>query len=73
MNFTDEERFFILGTKNNIDYFNANRRKGKLDVKYYVADGNKADVTKDGKVILSGVSIREAFYGVTAIINYEER
>ena len=73
MNFTEHEQLAKNITEDNIKYFNQNRRKGKLTVTYYVSDGNKADIYKDGKRILATVSIEQASAAVVAIINYERK
>lgn len=56
----------------NISHFNRNKRKNKLAVKYYISDGNKADILKDSKIILSCVSLQVACMAVAAINNYME-
>ena len=73
MNFTEREQLVVNITRDNIEYFNQNRRKGKLAVDYYVNDGNKADLYKDGKRILATVTIEQASAAVVAIINYERK
>lgn len=73
MNFTERELMTKNITEDNIKYFNMNRRKGKLAVDYYVSDGNKADIYKDGKRILATVTIEQASAAVVAIINYERK
>ena len=73
MNLNDSERRAMLTTYDNIKYFNANKRKGLLAVIYYVDNGNRADVTKDGIKIVSGATIEQAMYAVVAIINYESK
>lgn len=73
MNFTEREQLSVNITRDNIEYFNMNHRKGKLAVDYYVNDGNKADLYKDGKRILATVTIEQASAAVVAIINYERK
>lgn len=70
---TDQEKRFMETTESNLEYFNRNRKKGKIEVNYYVDGGNKADVIKDGCVILSCVTIENAYWTVAGIINYERR
>lgn len=73
MNFTEREQLAVNITRDNIEYFNQNRRKGKLAVTYYVNDGNKADIYKDGKRIVSCLTIEQASAAVLAISNYERK
>lgn len=73
MNFTVRELVAKTITEDNITYFNHNRRNGKLSVKYYVDDGNKADVYKDDIKILACVPVETASGAVVAIINYERK
>ena len=73
MNFTEREQLAKNITESNIEYFNMNRRKGKLAVTYYVNDGNKADIYKDDKRILATVTIEQASAAIVAIINYERK
>ena len=70
MNFNERELITKRITEDNITFFNMNRRKGKLSVKYYVDDGNKADVYKDDIKILACVPMETASGAVVAIINY---
>ena len=71
MNFTEMEILTKTSMESNIEYFNRNRRKGKLAISYYVNDGNKADIYKDGKRIVSCLTIEQASAAVLAISNYE--
>ena len=70
MNFISHENLMMMIINDNINDFNRNRRKGKLDVRFYVHDGNKADVMKDGIKIVDCVSIDAACAAVVAVVNY---
>lgn len=69
MSFTKEERIFIELIDDNLSLFNANRRKGIVTVDYVVDGGNRAEIRKDGKLLLN-VTIDQAYYAVAAIIRY---
>lgn len=71
MSFSKEEKIFIEIIKSNLAYFNSNKRKGKLTVDYVVDGGNRAEIRKDGELLLN-VTIEQAWAAVAAIIRYEE-
>lgn len=71
MNFTEREKAFIKNTESNISYFNASH-KGKLEVEYYVDNGNVARIKKNGKIVLDLIPIEAAFYAIAGIIRYME-
>ena len=72
MNFNENEKRFMETIESNIRYYNGNRRKKILGIKYYVEDGNKAKLTKDNRDFLTGMTIEQAYYAVAAITNYME-
>ena len=73
MNFTEKEQIAVDITRDNINYFNRNKRKGKLRVEYFVDDGNRAALYKDDTRILGFADIEQASAAVVAIINYERK
>lgn len=71
MSFSKEEKIFMEIIKSNLASFNANKRKGKLTVDYVVDGGNRAEIRKDGELLLN-VTIDQAWAAVAAIIRYKE-
>ena len=71
MNFTAQEKTFMELINSSLVCFNEKRKK-KLTVDYYVDGGNVARVSKNGNVLLSGISIEDAFYAVVGIIRFME-
>lgn len=71
MSFSKEEKIFMEIIKSNLAAFNANKRKGKLTVDYVVDGGNRAEIRKDGELLLN-VTIEQAWVAVAAIIRYKE-
>lgn len=71
MSFSKEEKIFMEIINSSLAYFNSNKRKGKLTVDYVVDGGNRAEIRKDGELLLN-VTIEQAWAAVAAIIRYKE-
>ena len=71
MSFSKEEKIFMEIIKSNLASFNANKRKGKLTVDYVVDGGNRAEIRKDGELLLN-VTIDQACFAIAAIIRYNK-
>lgn len=72
MYFTEEEKTCESIIGSNLHHFNQGKRKGNIAVSFYVDNGNKADIKKDGKTIAAGLDIKTAMFCTAAIINYME-
>lgn len=71
MSFTKEEKICMQIIESNLSSFNYSKRKGILSVKYVVDGGNRAEIYKDGKLLLN-VTIDQAMFAIAAIIRYQE-
>lgn len=58
--------------QNNLKYFNTKKRNGIITVEHYVANGDRWQMLKDGKCMLSDMSLNELYYAVAAIIRYKQ-
>lgn len=67
----DSEKVYLGLTDDNLKHYNAHH-KAKLSVDYTADNGMCAKILKNGKVILSGMTIENVYYAVAAIINYQE-
>lgn len=57
--------------ESNLNYFNANKRKGILTVEHTIDGGDKWKILKDGKILTCNMSLEEVYYAVAGIITYE--
>ena len=55
----------------NLKFFNENKRKKILTVEHTIECGDKWKVLKDGKTLVSDMSLEELYYAVAGIISYE--
>ena len=66
------DRAILKTIENNLNYFNANKRKGILTVEHYVDCGDQWRLLKDGCVMLCDMSLLSLHYAVAAIASYEK-
>ena len=59
--------------KNNLNYFNANKRKGILTVEHTIEDGDRWKILKDEQILVCNMNLEHLYYAVAAIISYEMR
>ena len=64
------DKILLSIIENNLNSFNANKRKGVLTVEHYIDGGDQWRVLKDGKAILNYMTLYELHYVVAGIINY---
>lgn len=65
-----DEKYDLKFMLNNIYYFNATHQEVMLNAELVVDGGNKVNLYKGDKKILSCVTIREARMAVAAIVGY---
>lgn len=74
MLYTEREKQLLSIIESNISHYNGNRRKNRLSMVLYVADGNRVDVMVDGKNLFAGMlSIEEAHFFIFGITAYADR
>lgn len=57
--------------ESNLNFFNAKRQKGVLTVEHTIECGDQWKVLKDGKTLVSNMSLEELYYAVAGIISYK--
>lgn len=72
MNYTEAEKRYISIIESNLKHFNTGRRK-RLDVHYYVSDGNKALVLWGGVTVAADLTITETHCFVWGFTSGRER
>lgn len=71
MNYTEAEKRYISIIESNLKHFNTGRRK-RLDVHYYVSDGNRALILLAGSTVAANLTIQEAHCFVWGFIRGRE-
>ena len=56
--------------EHNLQYFNANKRKGILSIDHYVDGGDQWKILKDGSMMLFDMTLDQVYYTIAGIIIY---
>ena len=56
--------------QHNLQYFNANKRKGILSVEHYVDGGDQWKILKDGNMMLFDMTLDQVYYTIAGIVIY---
>lgn len=56
--------------ESNLNYFNANKRKGILSIEHYIDCGDQWKILKDDGVLLYDMTLDQVHYAIAGIINY---